>query len=85
MISWSLGLAIFGALLSLINTWFLFRKSMPRVRVSPKYYINIGTEILSYIDIQKTSLAGQQNRPSGLCIVVQNLSEFPLMVDEVGF
>ena len=83
--TWALGLAMFGALLSLVNTWFLFRKSTARVRVTPKYYISNGSEILSYADIEETSLAGQLNRPNGLCIVVQNLSEFPLTVDEVGF
>jgi hypothetical protein len=83
--NWTLGVAIFGTILGVINTWFIFRKSTPRVRVTPKYYISNGSEILSYVDIEKTSLAGQTNRPSGLCIVIQNLSEFPLIVDEVGF
>ncbi|NBZ96684.1 MAG: hypothetical protein EBR40_09720 [Proteobacteria bacterium] len=41
--------------------------------------------MLTYFDIKKTSLAGQPHNPDGLCIVVQNLSEFPLTVDEVGF
>ncbi len=83
--SWTLGLAIFGALLSLVNTWFLFRKSTTRIRVTPKYYIGNWNEILSYVDINRTSLAGKINRPDGLCIVVQNLSEFPITVSDVGF
>jgi hypothetical protein len=83
--NWSLGIAIFGALLGVINTWFIFRKSAVRVKVLPKFYLSGVNEVLTFTDIEETSLSGQAARPDGICIIVQNLSEFPLTVNEVGF
>lgn len=66
----TLGIALLGAVLGIINTWHQIRKDRVRLHVAPK--------ILRLI--QADQISGPQ-----LCIEVINLSTFPVTISGVGF
>lgn len=66
----TLGLAILGSVLGIINFWRQVRKDRVRIRVTPKVAYPVG------------EVADQRPR---LCIDVVNLSAFPITVSDTGF
>ena len=66
----TLGIALLGAVLGIINTWHQISKDRVRLRVAPK--------IVRLVQADQTS--GPQ-----LCIEVINLSTFPVTISGVGF
>ena len=66
----TLGIALLGAVLGIINTWHQINKNRVKLRVVPKI-----VQLLQGQDISKKTL----------CIEVVNLSTFSLTISNVGF
>lgn len=68
----TLGIALVGAVLGILNTWRNFDRDRPKLRVTPMHAIPVGGYERAYSGI-------------GFGIEVINLSPFPITVREVGF
>lgn len=68
----TLGIALVGAVLGVLNTWRNFDRDRPKLRVTPVHAIPVG----GY---------GGVHPAIGFGIEVINLSPFPVTVREVGF
>ncbi len=79
-------IALLGAVLGVLNTWYFYKSNRVRIRVVPKlaFDMSSGRYITSECDDQSRQLQanGAQQR---WAIEVINLSAFPLTIDEVGF
>ncbi|HEX9751432.1 MAG TPA: hypothetical protein VGB22_09145 [candidate division Zixibacteria bacterium] len=58
-----------GAVLGVINIWHQIRRGKVRLRVTPTHAMGVG---------------GLEDSPINFCIEVLNLSEFPVVVEDVG-
>lgn len=68
----TLGIALVGAVLGILNTWRNLDRDRPKLRVRPFHVIPVG----GY---------GEMHSDINFGIEVVNLSSFPLTVSEVGF
>lgn len=68
----TLSIAVLGAVLGLINTWYNIDKNRVKLKIRPAHAIPVNIPNISLKEIN-------------FCIEVTNLSSFPVTVSEVGF
>jgi len=86
------GIALLGAALGILNTWRSFDRDRIKLRVTPKFYMPVGSKnIVSSATLPSSKSSLYERNPnlheqiSELCIEVINLSTFPVTISEVGF
>ena len=83
----TLGIAVLGAVLGVINTWHQLTRNRVRLKVTPKVAFMMGKEFVLATDrddglFQK--MVGDR-RPARICIEVVNLGCVPVTISDVGF
>ena len=82
----TIGLALLGATLGVLNTWSQLSKNRVRLRVIPRIAFGIGdAKFLVSGLTQKAKEMLCSARPARLCIEVVNLSAFAVTIQDVGF
>lgn len=75
----TLGIALVGAILGIVNTWHNLRQSRVRLKVTPQTAQFIGPN-------EGVWTSSRELLPGAVpCIEVVNLSSFPVTIDEVGY
>ena len=83
----TLGIAVLGAVLGVINTLHQLTRNRVRLKVIPKVDFMLGNEIAAATDrdddlFQKMV---ENRRPARICIEVVNLGCVPVTISDVGF
>jgi hypothetical protein len=86
----TLGIALLGAALGIINTWQALSRDRIRLKVIPKVYAPIRGGFLTMSSFDEQARADPnwrtiQDHAQTLCIEVVNRSLLPVTVSEVGF
>ena len=83
----TLGIALVGAVLGVLNTWDKLSKNRVRLRVVPKLAIFTGGD--TWITGDRNSELANRLLARGalrrLCVTIVNLSAFPVTISDVGF
>ncbi|MGD0540449.1 MAG: hypothetical protein ABSB33_02915 [Tepidisphaeraceae bacterium] len=83
----TLGIALLGAVLGIINTWKALDKDRVKIRVVPKiaFFACANNLILRNRDLERARVRRPKDAPEMLSIQVVNLSSFEVTVSDVGF
>jgi hypothetical protein len=88
IVQWiTLVIAVFGAVLGVINTWRAMDRDRVKIRVTPK--IAFVVDVSNSITVDRNSAHVQRLRAAGLpeklAVEMVNLSNFPVTMSDAGF
>jgi hypothetical protein len=78
---------VFGAVLSIINTWSQLTRNRVRLKVIPKVAFMLSNEIAQTTDRDDDLFRkmAENRRPARICIEIVNLGCVPVTISHVGF
>jgi hypothetical protein len=83
----TLGIAVLGAALGVINTWHQLTRNRVRLKVTPRVAFMMGKDFVLTTNRHDSLLHKMvaDRRPARMCIEVVNLGCVPVTISDVGF